>query len=149
MARAASERERREHIGNVLRVAMLGTTPIIVAIALAKPLVLTILYSAAFQPAGEYLRWTLAGDYFKGCLDGAGDSDAGLWRYAGVSNRGWLDAGCIFLRRMADRKVARAGRSGGDRVFPFLRGQFRGVFGLRAQAPWISTSVAVVGKKRY
>ncbi len=65
MARAASDQDRREHIENVLRVAMLAATPIIVVIALAKPLVLTILYSAAFHPAGEYLRWTLAGDYFK------------------------------------------------------------------------------------
>jgi hypothetical protein len=30
-----------------------------------RPLVIATLYSQAFQPASLYLRWTLAGDYFK------------------------------------------------------------------------------------
>lgn len=34
-------------------------------LAVAKPTVLTLLYSGAFRPAARYLRWTLLGDYFK------------------------------------------------------------------------------------
>ncbi len=65
VARAESVGERRDQIANVLRVSLAAATPIIVAIALGKPLVLSILYSAAFHPAGAYLRWTLVGDYLK------------------------------------------------------------------------------------
>ena len=37
----------------------------IAGIAVLKPWLLRILYSAAFEPAAAYLRWTLLGDYLK------------------------------------------------------------------------------------
>src|SRR5262249_3852779 len=46
-------------------VALAVATPVIVAIAVFKPLVLSTLYSNAFHPAAIYLRWTLIGDYLK------------------------------------------------------------------------------------
>jgi O-antigen/teichoic acid export membrane protein len=62
-ARDASE--RRRHIANGLTLAICAAVPIIVGIALAKPAVISLLYSSAFHPAGRLLRWTLVGDYLK------------------------------------------------------------------------------------
>ena len=38
---------------------------VIAGIALLKPWLLRMFYSAAFEPAAAYLRWTLLGDYLK------------------------------------------------------------------------------------
>ncbi len=65
LAAARDNAERRRHIASVLTIAILVATPIIIAIALLKPFVIPLLYSAAFHPAAQFLRWTLIGDYFK------------------------------------------------------------------------------------
>src|SRR5262249_55551710 len=49
----------------VLIAASIAAAAVIVGIAFFKPWVLTVLYSQAFAPAAEYLRWTLLGDYLK------------------------------------------------------------------------------------
>ena len=58
-------RERGEHIARVLTAAMPVAAAVIAAIAVTKPIVIRLLYSTAFSGAGEYLRWTLLGDYLK------------------------------------------------------------------------------------
>jgi PST family polysaccharide transporter len=65
LAAARDAAERRRHITNGLTLAICAAVPIIVGIAVAKPAVISLLYSSAFHPAGRLLRWTLVGDYFK------------------------------------------------------------------------------------
>jgi PST family polysaccharide transporter len=65
LAAARDAAERRRHIANGLTLAICAAVPIIVGIAVAKPAVISLLYSSAFHPAGRLLRWTLIGDYFK------------------------------------------------------------------------------------
>jgi O-antigen/teichoic acid export membrane protein len=65
LAAARDAAERRRHIANGLTLAICAAVPIIVGIAVAKPAVISLLYSSAFHPAGRLLRWTLVGDYFK------------------------------------------------------------------------------------
>jgi hypothetical protein len=65
LARAQTREERSRHMSTVLTVATLGAAPIIVTIAVLKPLVLATFYSRAFYPASAYLRWTLLADYLK------------------------------------------------------------------------------------
>ena len=65
MARSRSPAERDSHISSVLRVAALAAAGVIAGIALLKPWLLRLFYSAAFEPAVVYLRWTLLGDYLK------------------------------------------------------------------------------------
>ena len=65
LARSRSAAERDAHISSVLTVAALAGAATIAAIALLKPWLLTLFYSAAFRPAAVYLRWTLLGDYLK------------------------------------------------------------------------------------
>jgi PST family polysaccharide transporter len=65
LARAHTQEERSRHLAAVLTVATLAAAPIIVTIAVLKPLVLAVFYSRAFHPAATYLRWTLLGDYLK------------------------------------------------------------------------------------
>lgn len=65
LARAHSVEQRERQMAAVFPVAILVATPVIVALAVLRPLVLTALYSGAFQAASAYLRWTLIGDYFK------------------------------------------------------------------------------------
>jgi O-antigen/teichoic acid export membrane protein len=65
LAGARDDESRRQHIASVLTMAILASAPVIVAIALLKPLVISLLYSSAFHPAADFLRWTLIGDYFK------------------------------------------------------------------------------------
>jgi O-antigen/teichoic acid export membrane protein len=60
-----SPRERGEHIAAVLTAAAPVAAAVIAGIALTKPLVLRLLYAPSFAGAGEYLRWTLLGDYLK------------------------------------------------------------------------------------
>jgi PST family polysaccharide transporter len=68
LARARCAQERARYVAGVFKVATLVALPAIVAIAVLKPWVLTVLYSHAFRPAASYLRWTLIGDYLKiGC----------------------------------------------------------------------------------
>ncbi len=65
VARSRSTAERDGHISSVLTVAALAAAGTIVGIALLKPWLLRVFYSAAFAPAAAYLRWTLLGDYLK------------------------------------------------------------------------------------
>jgi PST family polysaccharide transporter len=65
VARSRSAAERDRHISSVLTVAALAAAAAIAGIALLKPWLLKMLYSAAFVPAAAYLRWTLLGDYLK------------------------------------------------------------------------------------
>ena len=63
-----SARDRDEKSGRLSSVLMAGSVVaavVIAVLALAKPWVLTILYSRAFRPATACLRWTLLGDYLK------------------------------------------------------------------------------------
>jgi len=65
LSRARSDRERREHVTGVMRMAILASAPIIAAIAMLKPVVILVLYSGKFAGAADFLRWTLVGDYLK------------------------------------------------------------------------------------
>ena len=65
VARSRSPAERDGHISSVLTVAALAAAGAIAGIAVLKPWLLRMFYSAAFQPAAAYLRWTLLGDYLK------------------------------------------------------------------------------------
>jgi antigen flippase len=65
LARARDSEERTAQIGRVLMVTTLIMAPLIAVLELAKPLVLTLLYSNSFHPAAALLRWTLVGDYLK------------------------------------------------------------------------------------
>jgi PST family polysaccharide transporter len=65
VARSRSPAERDAHISSVLAVAALAAAGAIAGIAVLKPWFLRMCYSAAFEPAAAYLRWTLLGDYLK------------------------------------------------------------------------------------
>lgn len=65
LSRSRSTAERGAHISSVLTVAALTAAGTIAGIALLKPWLLRMFYSAAFVPATAYLRWTLLGDYLK------------------------------------------------------------------------------------
>jgi PST family polysaccharide transporter len=49
----------------VLTISALAAAGAIAGIAVLKPWLLRLFYSAAFAPAAAYLRWTLLGDYLK------------------------------------------------------------------------------------
>jgi enterobacterial common antigen flippase len=65
LARLPSPGERGQQIGRVITLAAPVAAAAIALLAVAKPTVLTLFYSAAFRPAAHYLRWTLLGDYLK------------------------------------------------------------------------------------
>ena len=65
LAALESPRERGQHIAGVLTAAAPVAAVVIAAIALTKPVMLGLLYAPTFAGAGEYLRWTLLGDYLK------------------------------------------------------------------------------------
>ena len=65
LARAQTAEEKAHEVSRVLIAAVLVAAPVIAVIALAKPLVLHLLYSNSFLEAQRYLRWTLLGDYLK------------------------------------------------------------------------------------
>ena len=65
VAKSRSSVERDRHISSVLMVAALASAGAIAGIALLKPWLLRMFYSAAFAPAAAYLRWTLLADYLK------------------------------------------------------------------------------------
>jgi len=65
LARAPGAAARREHVTMVMRMAILVSAPVIAAIGLLKPVVISLLYSGKFSGAAELLRWTLIGDYLK------------------------------------------------------------------------------------
>lgn len=65
LAKLRRPEDRAAQIGLVLALAAPSAALVIAGIALFKPLALRLLYSAAFEPASQYLRWTLLGDYLK------------------------------------------------------------------------------------
>ena len=65
LARASSRTERGAHLSRMLMVAALAAAAVICALAVLKPVALTLFYSDAFREASRYLRWTLVGDYLK------------------------------------------------------------------------------------
>jgi PST family polysaccharide transporter len=65
LARTSSRTERGAHLSRMLTVAALAAAAVICALAVFKPVALTLFYSDAFREASRYLRWTLVGDYLK------------------------------------------------------------------------------------
>jgi O-antigen/teichoic acid export membrane protein len=65
LARARDAEERSAQMARVLMVTTAIMAPLVTVVAAANPLVLALLYSDAFRPAGALLRWTLVGDYLK------------------------------------------------------------------------------------
>jgi O-antigen/teichoic acid export membrane protein len=65
LAAAKNAGERGKQIRGMLLVATLAAVPVIVTLAALKPLAVKLLYSAQFQSAPGFLRWTLVGDYLK------------------------------------------------------------------------------------
>lgn len=65
LASAHDREERGRQIARVLMVSTAIMVPLIVALEMANPWVLTLLYSDSFRPAAGVLRWTLVGDYLK------------------------------------------------------------------------------------
>jgi len=57
--------ERAELIATVFRVANVLMLPLVTAVIVMKPLVVSLLYSSEFKPSLEIIRWMLIGDYFK------------------------------------------------------------------------------------
>ena len=65
LSAARSPEDRMAQIRRMMLVAVLATAPMIVALAVLKPMVVGILYSPAFAASPKLLRWTLLGDYLK------------------------------------------------------------------------------------
>lgn len=56
---------RQELIRRVLRLSVMLMVPLVVTTTVLKPAVVRVLYSSAFLPALDIMRWMLIGDYFK------------------------------------------------------------------------------------
>jgi PST family polysaccharide transporter len=65
LARTSDRAERGAHLTRMLTAAALAAAALVCALAVLKPVVLTLFYSDAFRQASRYLRWTLTGDYLK------------------------------------------------------------------------------------
>jgi PST family polysaccharide transporter len=65
LARARDPEERGREMARMLTLAAPAAAVSIAVLALAKPWLLELFYSSAFEPAARYLRWTLLGDYLK------------------------------------------------------------------------------------
>jgi O-antigen/teichoic acid export membrane protein len=65
LSRLQKPRDRQELIHQVLRLSIVIMVPLVVAATVLKPAVVRILYTPAFLPALEIMRWMLIGDYFK------------------------------------------------------------------------------------
>jgi len=59
------EQLRLKLIDNTLRMSLLLTVPCIVFVVVFKPLLVELLFSDAFMPALQQMRWMLIGDYLK------------------------------------------------------------------------------------
>ena len=95
--------------------AALAAAGAIAAIALLKPWLLTLFYSAAFRPAAGYLRWTLLGDYLKVTSWILVHSDPGGRRHEDVSGggSGGLWRVCVGGRGTRSRSDGGLERGGG------------------------------------
>jgi O-antigen/teichoic acid export membrane protein len=57
--------ERTELVRRVLHLSVLVMLPLVTAVVVFKPLVISILYTGQFTPALRIMRWMLIGDFFK------------------------------------------------------------------------------------
>jgi O-antigen/teichoic acid export membrane protein len=57
--------QKNNLIKNIIRLAILLMTPIITAVIVLKPALISILYSVEFMDALKIMRWMLIGDYLK------------------------------------------------------------------------------------
>jgi O-antigen/teichoic acid export membrane protein len=65
LGRAKDTAEKTEIISNSLRLSIILSVPLIVAIVSLKPLMIALFYSEEFLSSLEMVRWMLIGDYFK------------------------------------------------------------------------------------
>ena len=65
LARARTADQRNQQISIVLTATTLIAAVLIATVAVLKPYLFTWLFSRAFRPGAQYLRWTLLGDYLK------------------------------------------------------------------------------------
>ncbi len=65
LARSRDREDRAQQMARMLTLAAPVAAVTIAVVALAKPLLLDLFYSHAFEDAALYLRWTLIGDYLK------------------------------------------------------------------------------------
>jgi hypothetical protein len=59
------EAPRTHLMSNFLHLSTLLMVPIVTAVIVLKPLVISMLYSSEFYPSLNMMRWMLLGDYFK------------------------------------------------------------------------------------
>ena len=65
LSRLSESSDRRELIHRVLRLSIVLMVPLVVTTTVLKPVVVRVLYTSAFMPALDIMRWMLIGDYFK------------------------------------------------------------------------------------
>jgi O-antigen/teichoic acid export membrane protein len=65
LSRLKESHARQELIHRVLRLSVMLMVPLVVTTTVLKPAVVRILYSSAFIPALDIMRWMLIGDYFR------------------------------------------------------------------------------------
>ena len=65
LSATTSATARSELIQSMLRFSIVLIVPLVVAVVVLKPVVVTVLYSRQFAPSLTIIRWMLIGDYFK------------------------------------------------------------------------------------
>jgi PST family polysaccharide transporter len=65
LAAIAEPAERNALIRRFLRFGIIASTPLVVAVIVAKPLLVSLLYTDAFLETLATMRWMLVGDYLK------------------------------------------------------------------------------------
>jgi O-antigen/teichoic acid export membrane protein len=65
LSRLSEPRDRQELIRRMLRLSIVLMVPLVVATTVLKPAIVRMLYSSAFLPAIDIMRWMLIGDYFR------------------------------------------------------------------------------------
>ncbi|HEX9247628.1 MAG TPA: oligosaccharide flippase family protein, partial [bacterium] len=65
LSRLSEPHDRQELIHRVLRLTILLMVPLVVTTTVLKPVVVRVLYTSAFVPALDIIRWMLIGDYFR------------------------------------------------------------------------------------
>lgn len=65
LSQAAGKEERAALVRRVIRLSTLLMIPMIVAVVVVKPLLVSALYSAKYSASLEMVRWMLIGDYLK------------------------------------------------------------------------------------
>ena len=65
LSRLNEPHERQALIHRVLRLTIFLMVPLVVTTTVLKPVVVRVLYTSAFVPALDIIRWMLIGDYFR------------------------------------------------------------------------------------